>query len=161
MQIQLRRRRRENTSHPPEKSQVCHLSHVSLSPLIHPSIHPSLPVSTAFASYSHIKPLSWLLCALSLSLSSAGPVSRYLVFLSTLLIPHLHPKQARGFQRGGDGRRDRLRRRCVSTQIRCVLFELRRRGEKKEKNNTKRIQEWGLEKCSGGGGGWQVRQVER
>lgn len=41
----------------------------------------------------------------------------------------------------------------MSTQIRCILFELRRRGEKKEKNNTKRIQEWGLEKCSGGGGG--------
>lgn len=158
MQIQLRRRRRENTSHPPEKSQVCHLSHVSLSPLIHPSIHPSLPVSTAFASYSHIKPLSRLLC--TLSLSSAGPESRYLVFLSTLLIPHLHPKQARGFQRGGDGRRDRLWRRRVSTQIRCILFELRRRGEKKEKKRHKKNTGVGSGKVQWGGGG-QVRQVER
>lgn len=39
------------------KSQ-CHLTRVSLSPLIHPSIHPFLPVSTVFAFYSHIKPPS-------------------------------------------------------------------------------------------------------
>lgn len=136
MQIRLRRRRRENNSNPAKKSQVCHLTQVSLSPLIHPSIHPSLPVSTAFASYSHIKPLSRVLCALSLS--SAAPVSRYLMFLSTLLIPNLHPIQAGGFQWGADGWRDGLRRLRVSTQIHCVLFELHRRDEKKKKrkNNT-------------------------
>lgn len=37
----------------------------------------------------------------------------------------------------------------MSTHIRCVVFELRRRGGKK-KNNTKRTQERGLEKCCGG-----------
>lgn len=123
MQIQLCRRRRENTSHPPEKSQVCHLSHGALSPLIHPSIHPSRPVSTAFASYSHIKAPSRLLCARPLS--SAVPVSRYLMFLSTPLIPHLHPIQQRLPMRS---RRDAVPRLHVSTQTRCVLFELRRRG---------------------------------
>ena len=51
----------------PAKKSHCHLTPVSLFPLIqpsiqlstiHPSIHPSLPVPTAFAFYSRIKPLS-------------------------------------------------------------------------------------------------------
>lgn len=102
------RRRRENTSHPPEKSQVCHLSHGALSPLIHPSVHPSRPVSTAFASYSHIKAPSRLLCARPLS--SAVPVSRYLMFLSTPLIPHLHLIPAAASNEEPPGRRPKTAR---------------------------------------------------
>lgn len=65
MQIQLCCRRPEKNSDPAKKSHS-HLTLVSLSPLIQPSIqlsiHPSvqlsLPVSTAFAFSSRIEPLS-------------------------------------------------------------------------------------------------------
>lgn len=125
-----RRRRPENNPNAAKKSQVCHLTRRCFSR--HPSVHPSIPacLNSICILFSHQTSRS-LLCALSLS--SAAPGSRYLMFLSTLLIPHLHPIQAGGFRRGAGGGRDALPR--LSTQTRRVPFESHRPG-----GNTKRIQ---------------------
>lgn len=113
MQIQLRCRRPEKNLDPAEKSYQ-HLTLAFLSPLIQPSIqhsciHPAL-------SQQHLHSLLTLSLSLypsrSFSLLSL-PVSRYLMFLSPLLIPYLHPIQAGGLQLGADVRKDKLWRLCA------------------------------------------------
>lgn len=154
--MQIQRRRRESNSDPAKKSAP---PDPRLSFSLNPSIHPFLPVSTAFAFYSHIKPPSLsLLCALSLS--STASVSRYLMFLSTLLIPNLHPIQAGGLRRGDSARQAGRWRLLVSTQTPCLIWiVLPDEKEKGEKKKTGLEQVW-KGTVLGSVRKRQVRQVE-
>lgn len=129
--MQIRLRRREDDSCPAKKSH-CHLA-TRLSFSLNPSIRPSLSqqhlhsILTSNLSLYPLRPFSLL----------SRPASRYLMFLSTLLIPDLHSTQAGGFQRGGDKTSSED---CVCPHEHGVLFESlchkgcfsQRRGNKKE-----------------------------
>lgn len=106
----------EKNSDPAKRKSHQHLNLAFLSQLIQlSSIHPSL-----FQQHLHSH------LTLSLSLSPLRPfpllrlpMSRYLMFLSPLLIPNLHPIQAGCFHWGADVRKDKL----WSLRKHCVLFE--------------------------------------
>lgn len=84
---------------------------------LNPSIRPSLSqqhlhsILTLNLSVYPLRPFPLLSC----------PVSRYLMFLSTLLIPNLHSIQAGGFQWGGDKTSSED---CACPHKHRVLFEL-------------------------------------
>lgn len=119
-----------------------HLS-FALNPTIHPSSSLSArPSNHPCLSQQHLHSFLTLSLPLypsrSFSLLSR-PVSRYLVFLSPLLIPNLHPIQAGGFQWGANVRKDKLRRLCMSTQTLCLIWIVlpERIFQSKERQKTK------------------------
>lgn len=122
----------------------------STNPSVRPALlHPSLPVSTAFAFSSRIKPLS--LSPLRPFPLLSLPMSRYLMFLSPLLIPNLHPIQAGCFHWGANVRKDKL----WSPHKHCVLFEsfcLRADFSSRKKQGRLEWRGRGCEKAAGWAG---------
>ncbi len=100
-----------------------HLS-FSLNPTIHPALlhlsaHPSLPVSTAFAFSSRIKPLS---LSFALFLSPQPPQ----VMLSHVSLPSFNTQFAsntsKRLRMRSPRAKDKLWRLCMSTQTLCLIW---------------------------------------
>lgn len=138
--MQIQRRRRESNSDPAKKSVP---PDPRLSFSLNPSIHPFLPVSTAFAFYSHIKPPSLF------PLRPFSLLNCLRVTLSHVSLNSFNPQFASDTSRRPSGEETACNRSgsedCSCPHKHCVLFELFCQMKKKREKKENRTQA-GLER---------------